>query len=433
LDTGDAIRLLALIILVILSSFFSSSETALTTVSKIRMRTLAENGDKHAKIVLSVTSDTGKMLSAILIGNNIVNLSASSIATTLALKLFGSMGAGIATGLLTLIILIFGEISPKTYASIYSDKIALKFAPFFKTYILILTPVIFIINILAHGFLRLFRVNPKDAVPAITEDELKTIVDVSHENGIIESEEREMIQNVFDFGDALAKEIMIPRIDMECISIDNTYEEIIQIFRENKFTRLPVYENTTDNVVGILNMKDLLLAEDTTHFSIRSFLREAYFTYEHKKLAELFIEMRKNSINMTIVLDEYGSTAGLITLEDLLEEIVGEIRDEFDFDEEDTLTRIGDGEYLVLGSMNLEDLGDALDAPLASEDYDSVGGYLLEQLGHLPKIGESITTESGIFLRVEKMDKNRIEKMYLRMPEQENQEENEEESCVKQK
>ena len=136
---------------------------------------------------------------------------------------------------------------------------------------------------------------------------------------------------------------------------------------------------------------------------------------------------------MTIVLDEYGSTAGLITLEDLLEEIVGEIRDEFDFDEEDTLTRIGDGEYLVLGSMNLEDLGDALDAPLASEDYDSVGGYLLEQLGHLPKIGESITTESGIFLRVEKMDKNRIEKMYLRMPEQENQEENEEESCVKQK
>ncbi|MCI8992449.1 MAG: HlyC/CorC family transporter [Eubacterium sp.] len=433
MDTGDAIRLLALIILVILSSFFSSSETALTTVSKIRMRTLAENGDKHAKIVLSVTSDTGKMLSAILIGNNIVNLSASSIATTLALKLFGSMGAGIATGLLTLIILIFGEISPKTYASIYADKIALKFAPFFKTYILILTPVIFIINILAHGFLRLFRVNPKDAVPAITEDELKTIVDVSHENGIIESEEREMIQNVFDFGDALAKEIMIPRIDMECISIDNTYEEIIQIFRENKFTRLPVYENTTDNVVGILNMKDLLLAEDTTHFSIRSFLREAYFTYEHKKLAELFIEMRKNSINMTIVLDEYGSTAGLITLEDLLEEIVGEIRDEFDFDEEDTLTRIGDGEYLVLGSMNLEDLGDALDAPLASEDYDSVGGYLLEQLGHLPKIGESITTESGIFLRVEKMDKNRIEKMYLRMPEQENQEENEEESCVKQK
>lgn len=433
MDTGDAIRLLALIILVILSSFFSSSETALTTVSKIRMRTLAENGDKHAKIVLSVTSDTGKMLSAILIGNNIVNLSASSIATTLALKLFGSMGAGIATGLLTLIILIFGEISPKTYASIYADKIALKFAPFFKTYILILTPVIFIINILAHGFLRLFRVNPKDAVPAITEDELKTIVDVSHENGIIESEEREMIQNVFDFGDALAKEIMIPRIDMECISIDNTYEEIIQIFRENKFTRLPVYENTTDNVVGILNMKDLLLAEDTTHFSIRSFLREAYFTYEHKKLAELFIEMRKNSINMTIVLDEYGSTAGLITLEDLLEEIVGEIRDEFDFDEEDTLTRIGDGEYLVLGSMNLEDLGDALDAPLASEDYDSVGGYLLEQLGHLPKIGESITTESGIFLRVEKMDKNRIEKMYLRMPELENQEENEEESCVKQK
>lgn len=424
MDTGDAIRLLALIILIILSSFFSSSETALTTVNKIRMRTLAENGDKRAKVVLSVTSDTGKMLSAILIGNNIVNLSASSIATTLALELFGSMGAGIATGLLTLIILIFGEISPKTYATIYADKIALRFAAFFKTYILILTPVIIIINTLSHGFLRLFRVNPKDAVPAITEDELKTIVDVSHENGIIESEEREMIQNVFDFGDALAKEVMIPRIDMEFVSIDNTYEEIIQVFRENKFTRLPVYENTTDNVVGILNMKDLLLAEDTTHFSIRSFLREAYFTYEHKKLAELFMEMRKNSINMTIVLDEYGATAGLITLEDLLEEIVGEIRDEFDSDEEDTLTRIGDGEYLVLGSMNLEDLGDALDAPLTSEDYDSVGGYLLEQLGHLPKIGESITTESGIFLRVEKMDKNRIEKMYLRMPEQESPENN---------
>lgn len=416
MDNPDAVRLMVLVVFIILSSFFSASETALTTVSKIRMRTLAENGDKRAATVLSVIGDSGKMLTAILIGNNIVNLSASSLATTLALELSGSMGAGMATGLITLVILIFGEISPKTYATIHADRIALRYASFFKAYIFVLTPVIFIINALAHSFLRLFKINPKDVRPGMTEDELKTIVDVSHENGIIESEEREMIQNVFDFGDAVAKEIMVPRIDMEFINIDATYEEILHSFRENQFTRLPVYENTTDDVVGILNMKDVLLSEDVSHFSIRSILREAYFTYEHKNLSELFLEMRQNSINMAIVLDEYGATAGLVTLEDLLEEIVGEIRDEFDSDEEDVLTATGDGEYLVLGSMNLEDLGDELDMPLTSEDYDSVGGYLLELLGHLPKIGESATTPDGIFLRVEKMDKNRIEKIYLRMP-----------------
>lgn len=317
-----------MVLLLLLSSFFSSAETAFTTVSRIRMRTLAESGNKKAARVLTITDDMHQMLSAILIGNNIVNLSASSIATALAIKLFGSMGAGIATGILTLLILIFGEISPKTIATVHADKIALAYASVIYGLMRLLNPVIFIINHLSMGFLKLLRFNPNAAKTAMTEEEFKTIVDVGHETGVLENSEHEMINNVFDFGDSLAKEIMIPRIDMTFAKIDSSYQELIAIFREDKFTRLPVYEESTDNVIGIINMKDLLLCDDKQNFNVKDLIREPYFTYEQKNTSELFLEMQKNSINIAIVLDEYGVTAGMITLEDLLEEIVGEIRDE---------------------------------------------------------------------------------------------------------
>lgn len=417
MDSGDIFQIIVLVILLLLSAFFSSAETALTTVNRIRMRTLAEDGNKRAERVLRITDDSGKMLSAILIGNNIVNLSASSLATSLAIRLWGSMGAGIATGILTFLILIFGEISPKTLATIHSEKIALLYSGTIDILMKALTPVIYLINKLAMGFLFFLRVDPNAGDQQMTEEELRTIVDVSKESGVIESEEHEMINNLFDFGDAQAKEVMVPRIDMTFANIESTYDELIEIFQEDKFTRLPVYEETTDNVVGILNMKDLLLYKDREHFHVRDIMREPYFTYEHKNTAELFIEMRKSSISLAIVLDEYGATAGLITLEDLLEEIVGEIRDEYDTDEEDSIIQLNEREFLVLGSTNLEDLCEELGLNFISEDYDTIGGYLIGLLDHLPEKNEIIITDDDVLLRVDQMDKNRIEKIYIKKPE----------------
>lgn len=417
MDSGSIFQIIILIILLLLSAFFSSAETALTTVNRIRMRSLAEDGNSRAACVLKVTDDSGKMLSAILIGNNIVNLSASSIATSLALDFWGSVGAGIATGILTLLILIFGEISPKTIAAINAEKISLSYCNIIYWLMKLLTPVIFILNKLSIAFLFLLRVDPNAKDKAMTEEELRTIVDVGKETGVIESEEHEMINNVFDFGDAQAKEVMVPRIDMTFANIDCTYNELIEIFKEDKFTRLPVYKDTTDNVIGIINMKDLLLYKDREHFSIQDIMREPYFTYEHKNTAELFMEMRKSSISLAIVLDEYGATAGLITLEDLLEEIVGEIRDEYDTDEEDPIVKLSDREYLVLGSTNLEDLCEKLDLDFESDDYDTIGGYLIGLLDHLPEKNEIIITDDDVLLRVEQMDKNRIEKIYIKKPE----------------
>lgn len=417
MDTSDISQIVIIAILLSLSAFFSSAETALTTVNRIKMRTLMEEGNKKAARVLEITDNSGKMLSAILIGNNIVNLSASSISTSLAIKLFGSVAAGIATGILTLLILIFGEITPKTLATINPEKISLSYANIIYYLMKLLTPVIFIVNRLSLGFLRLLRVDPDNTQNQMTEEELRTIVDVSHETGVIESEEREMINNLFDFGDAVAKEVMVPRIDMTFANVNITYEELIEIFQEDKFTRLPVYEDTTDNVIGIINMKDLLLYQDKEHFSVRDIMREPYFTYEHKNTAELFLEMRQSSISLAIVLDEYGATAGLITLEDLLEEIVGEIRDEYDMDEEDSIVQLSDREYLVLGSTNLEDLCEKLNLNFTSEDYDTIGGYLIGLLDHLPQKNEIIITDDNVLLRVEKMDKNRVEKIYIKKPE----------------
>ena len=381
------------------------------------MRTLTDADNKKAKMVLKITKDSAKMLSAILIGNNIVNLSASSIATTLAISMFGNYGAGIATGIITFLILIFGEVSPKTLSTIKADSISLKIAGIINILMIVLTPVIFLINKLSLGVLFLFGVKASDGNRVMTEEELRTIVDVGQETGVIEDEERAMIHNVFDFGDAEAKEVMIPRIDMTFVHIDADYNEVLEIYKQDMFTRLPVYEESTDNVVGIINMKDLLLIENTDNFSIRDIMREPYFTYEHKNTSDLFLEMKKSSISLAIVLDEYGVTAGLITLEDLIEEIVGEIRDEYDTDEIDDITRLSDREYLVLGSANLEDVSDELNLHLESDDYDTIGGYCLEKLDHLPERNEIIITDDDVLLRIEAVDKNRIEKVYIKLPE----------------
>ena len=348
MDSSDVIQLIILLVLLFLSAFFSSAETAMTTVNRIRIRSLADDGNARAKTLLKITDDPAKFLSAILIGNNIVNLSAASLTTSLAYGLGGSMVA-IASGILTLLILLFGEITPKTMATIHSEKISLLYAPVISIFIRLMTPVIFIVNGLANIILRIIHVDPNANTNVMTENDLRTIVDVSHEDGVIESEEKEMINNVFDLGDAKAKDVMVPRVHVTFADVNSTYDELIDIFREDKFTRLPIFEDTTDNVIGTINMKDLLLYDNKKDFHLRDILREAYFTYEYKNISELLLEMRESSFNIAIVLDEYGETAGLITLEDLLEEIVGEIRDEYDDNEEDFIKEIGPHEYLVEG------------------------------------------------------------------------------------
>lgn len=324
-----------------------------------------------------------------------------------------------ASALLTVLIILFGEITPKTMATLHAEKMSLAYAPVIHLYMKIMTPVIILINGLSSGILFILRVDPNARTDTMTESELRTIVDVSHEDGVIESDEKEMIYNVFDLGDARAKDVMVPRVHVTFADVNSTYEELIEIFREDKFTRLPIFEETTDNVIGTINMKDLLLYDNTGEFHIRDIMREAYFTYEYKSISELLVEMREASFNIAIVLDEYGETAGLITLEDILEEIVGEIHDEYDENEEDFVQKINEREYIVEGSMNLDDLNDRLDLNLTSDEYDSLGGFIIERLDRLPEVGDHITTETGIRLIVEKLDKNRIESVHVYLPEPE--------------
>lgn len=423
MDPSDAIQLAALLILLALSAFFSSAETALTTVNRLRVRSLVEDGDPRAIVLSKVIDNPGKLLSAILIGNNVVNILASSIATVLATNYFGSAGVGAATGIMTLLVLVFGEITPKTMASLQSEKMALSYAKIIYTIMIAFTPLIFILDFLSGGILRLLGIDPDRRDDSVTEEDLRTIVEAGHEDGVLETEEHKMINNVFDFGDHQAKDIMVPRVDMCFLKLDATYEETIEVYKEEKFTRIPVYEETRDNVIGILNVKDLLLYDKEQEFHLRDFLREAYFTYEFKNTSELMIEMRKNSISIAIVLDEYGATAGVVTLEDLLEEIVGDIRDEFDGDEAEEVQQLGEREYLIEGSCKLDDLNDMIGLGIESEDYDSIGGIVIDALQHLPAEGEEVTIESGVRLVVEKVYKNRIEKVHLYLPEKEFSEE----------
>ncbi|OLA73734.1 MAG: hemolysin [Ruminococcus sp. CAG:9-related_41_34] len=387
------------------------------SVNKIRLRSLADEGNKRAAMALDILENqTPKLLSAILIGNNIVNISASSLATTLAYS-FGGYMVSIVTVILTVLILIFGEITPKNYATINAERLTLRYIPVFKFLMTIMTPVIFIINLFSRGVMRLMRVDPDAASKAMTEEELRTIVDVSHEDGVIESDEKEMIYNVFDLGDATAKDIMVPRVHVTFADVESTYDELIEIFREDKFTRLPVYKDSQNNIVGIINMKDLLLYDKNEEFVIDRFLRKPHFTYETKSISDLLVEMKDSTFNIAIVLDEYGDMAGLITLEDILEEIVGEIHDEYDEKEDELVQKISDREYIIEGSMHLDDVNDHLNTELDSEDYDSLGGFIIEHLDRLPVAGDEVVTDDGIRLVVEKLDKNRIEKVHVYLPE----------------
>ena len=419
LDTASIIQAVVLVLLLLLSAFFSSAETSLTTINPIKVRTLIENGNKRAMTLQKVIDQHGKMLSAILIGNNIVNIYASSLATTLALDIWGSYAVGIATGVLTLLVLLFGEIMPKNIAMFKSEPMALFYAPIIYGLMTILTPVIFIIDHIAGFFLKLLHINPDQKNP-MTETELRTYVDVSHEDGVIESEEKDMIINVFDFSDSVAKDIMIPRIDMVTIEENAGYDELMALFRECMYTRIPVYKDDRDNIIGLVNIKDFILVNDRSTFQVSDIIRDAYYTYEFKKTADLLMEMKQTTNNVAFVLSEYGACAGMITLEDLLEEIVGEIRDEYDEDEDEFIKKVSKDCYLIDGNRKLADINDALGTNLESEDYNSIAGLVLQILDRMPAAGEEVQTPDGIRIKVESLHQNRITKVLLRLPQESN-------------
>jgi len=416
LDTTGVIQLCTLVILLFLSGFFSSAETALTTLSIVKVRSmLEENPSKRMLTLQKVLDNKGKLISAILIGNNIVNISASSLTTVFVIKVFGNTAVGIGTGVLTLLVLLFGEIVPKTWAMYNNEKLALAYAPIIYALMQILTPVIFVVDIISGAILRLLHIDPTQKT-TMTESELKTYVDVSHEDGVIEQEEKKLIYNVFDFSDSVAKDIMIPRIDMTSIDVNASYSELLNVFKESMYTRIPVYENESDNIIGIINVKDFLLVPNKKLFKIQDIMREAYYTYEFKKTADLLLEMRNIAANVALVLNEYGATVGMITMEDLLEEIVGEIRDEYDEDEKDLIQKIDEFEYLVDASMKLDDINDVLHTEFSSEDFDSIGGIIIELLDRFPSEGEQVVTESGITLTATEVIQNRIEKVTILLP-----------------
>lgn len=408
---GHLLEFIVLILLFSLSAFFSCSETALTSISRVKLRSMIDDGVKNAKLIGRLLDDRSKLLGAILIGNNIVNILATSMSTSLAISIFGSSGVGIATGIITVIVLIFGEITPKNLAVANCEKIALFVCKPIYLCTVVLTPVIFLLNIITSFIIKLLTGKDANEVESVTEAELLTMVNVSHEEGVIENDEREMINNVVDFGDCDAKDVMIPRVDMVAVPIDADLDYISRIYKEAQFTRMPVYEDTTDNIVGILSVKDIGFAPDPEKFSIRRLMREPYFTYESKPSKDLLAIMRKNKIPMAIVLDEYGGTSGIVTLEDILEEIVGDISDENDEHKEEIM-KISDTEYIALGHARIEDVNNEIGSEFDDEDFDSIGGFVSGVIGRFPKVGEVIEYEGYKFF-VEETNKNRVEKLRI--------------------
>jgi len=413
LDPSDAAKLIILFVLLILSAFLSAAQTALLSTNKFRIRRLADEEIRGAKTASKLIEEPSKMQNTLLISNSIVNLSAVALATTLVVEHFQNRWITIIIGIFILIFLALTELTPKAISSIYAEKLSLAIAAPILLLTKLLTPLIFIMTALTKGTMFIFGVNPKLAPASITESDLRELLDVSHDEGVIETEEKRMITNVVDFGDSLAKDVMVPRTDMSFANVEYTYDELIEAFAEDKYTRLPVYSDSRDNVIGIVNLKDLFFfTGKKDDFHITDIIRDAFFTYEFKKTSELLIEMRNASIAMAIVLDEYGTTAGLITIEDLLEEIVGEIRDEYDYDEVDSIQSVTEFEYIVDGNTKIFDINETLGLNIESEDYDSIAGHVIYLLDHLPEEGETITEGIATYT-VAAVDKNRIDKIHI--------------------
>ena len=412
-STANILQIGLLVVLLLGSGFFSASETSLMSLSKIIIRYMEDEGVKGAKLVGSLIEKSSDLLSSILVGNNIVNIAATSVSTSLFINIFGDGGVAIATAVMTVLVLVFGEITPKTIAANSPEKVAVVVSKPISIIMKITKPIVWVFNLLTGIIFKIMGIDNDGVKPFITEEELKAMVNVSHEEGVLEMEEREIINNVFQFGDMQAKEAMIQRLDMVAIDIEDSYDEIIELFKSEKLSRLPVYQESIDDIVGILNIKDIIFLsdEEIENFDIKDYVREAFFTYEFKKITQLLEEMKKEKTQMAIVVDEYGGTAGLLTIEDLVEVIVGDIDDEYD-EEEEEIVKINDNEYLVEGSTKISDVNEQLGINLESEEFDSIGGFIIGYLKRIPEENEIIEVEDVKF-KVESIDKNRINKIRI--------------------
>jgi putative hemolysin len=407
--------LVLLIILIALSAFFSASETALTSVSKIKLLNMIDENveTKRSEKILKLMENPQKLLSAILIGNNIVNIGASSIATLLAIKFFPYNGVGVATAVMTVIVLIFGEITPKTMAAQEAEKLALGVVNIINIIVIVLTPTIAVLNIVTGFLVRVLGGNSDEKTPTITQAELKTMVNVSHEEGILQGEEKKMLNNVFDFRDSRAIEVMTPRTDISALEKDASYEDVVNIFKEEKFSRIPIYEESLDNIIGVLYLKDVFAAGEK-NFSIVKVMREPYYTYETKDISSLLKEMRTKRVGLAVVLDEYGGTSGIVTVEDLVEEIMGKISDEFD-DDDDEISAVKEDEYIVDGTARIDDVNEMIGTNIECIHAETIGGYVTVILGRFAKKGEVVEDSTNhLVMTVEEIDKNRIDSLRIK-------------------
>jgi len=408
----STIKVFLFILCLVLSAFFSSSEVAFMSVTKAKVRALLKKGDKRAIALAALKKNTDHTLITILIGNNLVNVAAASIATSIAIDQFGDAGVGIATGIVVLLLLVFGEIGPKIFGVRVTDTLALKVAPSLHILSRIFFPFLWIYDHISHSssLTRAF------AKPAITEEEIKGWIDLGKEEGTIEPEEHDMLYSVFEFRDTLARDVMTQRPDVTLVEDSSSITEIMKIFKDSGFSRLPVFHDQVDNIVGVLNVKDMLsiVFENRVGIGVREIMSEPFFIPESKKIDELLKEMRHNKVHMAIVIDEYGSFVGVATIEDILEELVGEIQDEYD-KEEPKFQQIGQGIYLVDGRTRVEDLNEELTITLPVHDaYETIGGLMTERLGHIPQKGEQVDIrESGVTLVVMQMKKSRISSLKM--------------------
>ena len=427
MDPNQIIMIVLFIVLIFLSALFSMSETAFMSVNKIRIRTLAEENNKSAKIVDNLLENQDRLLSSVLIGNNLVNIAASSLTTSFVISIFGNEGTGvaIATGFVTLMILIFGEITPKSLATKNAESITFKVCRFIKFLSIIFKPVVAILNFISSFFIKLFG-GDKDNGPTMTEEDLKTIVTVSHEEGVLEDEEKEMIHNVFEFGDTEIKEIMTPRIHVVSVPDDVSYNDLMKSFKESQFSRIPVHSESYDEIIGVLHIKDLMLSKVVkSKFDVKEFMRETFVVYEFNHVSDVFESMREEHISLAIVLDEYGVMSGIVTLEDIVEEIVGEIDDEYD-DTENSIIELADGQYLIDGSLNIDEINENCQTSFESEDFESIGGLVLGQCNGSPELNQVLKIDNAL-LTIKQIDKNRIVQLQLELLKEESEESDDEE------
>ncbi|GAA2974477.1 hemolysin family protein [Finegoldia magna] len=411
MDSSSVSQIIALVFLVAMSAVFSSSETAITSVSKIKVRQLDQKDNKNAHLLKKLHDNMQTTISTILIGNNIVNIAASSIATILFTNIFHQNGALISTVVMTVFVLIFGEVIPKTIAQYKNKSVALKFSRFIYFLTIIFKPIVKVLNILTRLVIKLFIGEDEDS-STLTEEELKTLVEVSEEEGVLKNQETEIMINALELKETLAVDIMTPRTSMASVDIEDAENDLKEIIKNITYSRIPVYEDNIDDIIGVLHIKELAhkIIEDDRDFKVRDILKPAFYAYEYIPVVDLFKQMRTKNISISIIIDEYGGTSGIVTMEDILEELVGEIDDEYDHEKE--VTKLSDNEYLVDPEMRIDEVNERFDLDIQSDKFDSIGGFVIELLDRMPKSKDEVEFENLKFVVVN-VDKRKITQLMI--------------------